>query len=47
MYKNIKNACNSYILFKLNYKYHFNISYKKDINFYFLFKLIDKLLVKL
>lgn len=46
-YNNFKNINISYIFFKINYKYYFQILYKKDINFNFKFKLANKLLVKL
>ena len=41
---NIKNTSSGHILFKLNYSYHFLISYKKDINFCSKFKSADELL---
>ena len=46
VYNNAKNTSNSYIIFKLNYNYHFCILYTKNIDFYFQSKLIDKLLAK-
>lgn len=47
IYNNAKNANMSYILFKLNYDYHLEILYKKNINSCFKLKIIDKLLIKL
>ena len=38
----MKNASTRYIFFKLNYKYHLRISYKKDINSYLVSKVANK-----
>lgn len=47
IYNNIKNVNISYILLNLNYRYHFNVFYKKNINLQFKSKIVDKLLIKL
>ena len=46
-YNNTKNASTGHTSFKLNCGYHFWMSYKKDINPRFKFKLADKLLAEL
>ena len=45
-YNNIKNTSINYISFKINYKYYFQVFYKKDLNSCFKSKWINKLLVK-
>lgn len=47
IYNNAKNIGTNYIFFKLNYKYHFCISYKNDFNLYLKLKITIKLLFKL
>ena len=46
-YNNANNASSGYILFKLNFDYYFCILYKKNVDFYLKFKLINKLLIEL
>ena len=46
-YNNAKNTSFSYILFKFNCGYYFQMLYKKNIDFYFKSKSIKKLLVEL
>lgn len=47
VYNNNKNVSIGHILFKLNCDYHFQMSYKDNINFCFKFKSVDKLLIEL
>ena len=46
-YNNAKNSCIGYLPFKLNFGYHSCISYKKDINIHFKFKVANELTKKL
>ena len=46
-YNNIKNASSSHIFFKLNYKYHPQISYKEDVDPRSKSKLENELLAEL
>lgn len=46
-YNNIKNISTSYTLFKLNFGIYFWVSYKKNINPQFKFKVVDKLATEL
>ena len=46
-YNNIKNVNIGYTLLKLNYSYHLQMLYKKNVDPCFKFKLADKLLAKL
>lgn len=47
MYNNIKTANISYMLFKLNFKYYFYISNKKNVNLCSKLKVVIKLAEKL
>lgn len=47
LYNNIKNASIRYKYFKLNYKYHLYDSFKNDIDSYFKFKWVDKLVMEI
>lgn len=46
-YNNLKNISISYIFLKLNFNYHPNIYYKKEIDFYSKSKSADKLSIEL
>ena len=45
-YNNTKNANIGYTAFELNYRYHFWMFYKKNIDFYSKFKSANKLSTK-
>ena len=46
IYNITKNKSISYIFFELHYSYHFYISYKKNLKFYFKLKVTNKLASK-
>ena len=46
-YNNARNISSSHMSFELNYKYHFWIFYKKEVDPCFKYKSIDKLAIKL
>ncbi len=46
-YNNAINASTSYTPFQFNYGYHFQASYKKEVNPCSLLKVVDKLVTEL
>lgn len=46
-FNNIKNINTNYIPFKLNYGYDLETFYNKNINLYLLFKVVNKLAIRL
>ncbi len=46
-YNNAKNASTGYMPFELNYRYHFQVLYNKDVDPYSQPKSADKLATKL
>ena len=47
VYNNANNTNNGHMLFKLNYRYHFCVLYKEDIDSHSKSKSVDKLSAKL
>ena len=47
IYNNVKNTNINHTFFKLNFKYHLYIFYKKDFNLYSKLKIAKKLFSKL
>ena len=47
IYSNAKNVNINLMLFELNYRYHFYVFYKKDLNLYLKSKITKKLSFKL
>lgn len=45
-YKKIKNMSISYIIFELNNSYHLSITFIENVNLYFKFRSVDKLIFK-